>query len=133
MENIITKLKIWIEMFRQHMEANGYSKRTLKDYPLHLKCFVEYVSSIGLTDVNEINKEVIFNYQTYLYGSTSKRGKPISIETQYGRLVPLCSLFKFLVRKGYFLYDPTAMLELPKRKKNLPSRGSRIATSVIVG
>lgn len=120
MTDVITKLKIWIEMFRQHMESNGYSKRTVQDYPQQLKFFVEYVASIGLTDVNEITKEVIFNYQTYLYGYINKRGKAISLETQYGRLVPVCSLFRFLVRKGYFLYDPTSTLELPKRKKNLP-------------
>ncbi|OGS22178.1 MAG: hypothetical protein A2252_04210 [Elusimicrobia bacterium RIFOXYA2_FULL_39_19] len=120
MTDIITKLKIWIEMLKKHMEAMGCSKRTLKDYPEQLKFFVEYIASIGLADVNEITKDVILNYQAYLYGYINKRGKPISLETQYGRLTPLRTLFRFLVRKGYFLYDPTSTLEMPKRKKNLP-------------
>lgn len=55
----------------------------------------------------------------FLY-SCERKGKPLSLETQYARITPLKSFFRFLLKSNYILYDPTQEIELPKRKKNLP-------------
>lgn len=97
----------------------NYSAKTISDYLNQLQFFLRYLQNANLEELSQIDKEAIHQYQLYLYNNQAK-GKSLSLETQYARLVPLKTFFRWLVKRGYFLYDPTTQLELPKRKKNLP-------------
>ncbi len=97
----------------------NYSPKTISDYLNQLRFFVSYLQTAQIEELSGIDKETIHQYQLYLYGK-QRKDKPLSLETQYARLVPLKTFFRWLVKRGYFLYDPTTQLELPKRKKNLP-------------
>jgi integrase/recombinase XerD len=57
----------------------------------------------------------------YLYNSyKDTRGRPVTLDTQNAKLVTVRVFFQFLAKKGYFLYDPTSAITLPKRKVTLP-------------
>ena len=119
-ENQIGKLNLLILRFKEHMEQMNFSPRTVADYPQQLNFFVEYLKTTDIADINNITKETVHRYQVHLYNYKNKRGNALSLGTQYSRLVCLKSLFKFLVKQGYFLYDPTSTVELPKCKRDLP-------------
>ncbi|MBI5747667.1 MAG: tyrosine-type recombinase/integrase [Nitrospinae bacterium] len=118
-EEQINRVKLLIQRFREYMGMENFSQRTIGDYVNQLGFFIQYLQTTDIEEITQIDKELIHKYQMYLY-SYQKKGKPLSLETQYARLVPVKSLFRFLVKRGYFLYDPTSQIELPKRKKNLP-------------
>jgi len=105
-----------IAKFKEYMRSKGFSPRTIKDYPSQLNFFIRYLESCNIMQLNQITKEVILNYQMSLL----TQDKPISLETQYARLVVVKSFFRYLVKTNQILYDPASDLELPKRKKNLP-------------
>lgn len=118
-EESLTQLKLLLAKFKEYMEMENFSPRTIGDYLNQLKFFIEYLQTTDLQEISQIDKETIQKYQLYLY-SFQKEGKSLSLETQYARLVPVKSFFRYLVKTNYFLYDPTSEIELPKRKRNLP-------------
>ncbi len=118
-EESLTQLKLLLTRFKEYLEMENYSAKTISDYLNQLQFFPRYLQNANLEELSQIDKETIHQYQLYLYG-LQKKGKGLSLETQYARLVPLKTFFRWLVKRGYFLYDPTTQLELPKRKKNLP-------------
>jgi integrase/recombinase XerD len=118
-EESITQLKLLLARFKEHLEMENYSAKTISDYLNQLHFFPQYLQTTPLEELSQIDKETIHQYQLHLYNN-QRRGKSLSLETQYARLVPLKTFFRWLVKRGYFLYDPTTQLELPKRKKNLP-------------
>jgi len=123
-EESLTQLKLLLARFKEHLEMENYSPKTISDYLNQLQFFLRYLPTANVEELSQIDKETIHQYQLYLYNSpatkTSAGKQSLSLETQYARLVPLKTFFRWLVKRGYFLYDPTTQLELPKRKKNLP-------------
>ncbi len=105
-----------IAKFQHYMQAQNYSNRTVKDYRSQLGFFKRYLESEGIKSLNEIDRETIHKYQMSLLSC-----EPIiSLETQYSRIVPVKSLFRYLTKTNQTLYDPASDIELPKRKRNLP-------------
>jgi integrase/recombinase XerD len=119
-EEQIVKLKLLMVRFKEYMELSNYSARTIGDYLSQLQYFVRYIEASVLEDITQIDKETIYRYQMHLYNYKNKE-KPLSLETQSARMVAVKSFFRFLVKRGYYLYDPACDIELPKRKKNLPA------------
>jgi len=110
------KFSLLIAKFQEHMRAKDYSNRTIKDYGIQLKFFLKYLITREIRRINDIDKEITGSYQLSLVSQE----KPLSLETQYSRLVSLKSFFKYLACTNQILYDPSTDIELPKRKKNLP-------------
>ena len=54
------------------------------------------------------------------YRKHSKTGKALSVGTHVARLMAVKIFFRFLVREGFLMANPTAQLELPRRKTPLP-------------
>lgn len=119
-ESELNKLKLLILKFKEYMEMENFSERTINDYVYQLKYFLEYLIDKDIETILDINREIVYCYQMYLY-NYRKDKKPLSLETQYSRLVPLKSFYRYLAKQKYIVNDPTIDLELPKRKKNLPS------------
>jgi integrase/recombinase XerD len=105
-----------IAKFQEYMRVKDFSQRTIKGYTSQLGFFIKYLQTLKIDQVNQITKEIIYNYQLSLL----TQEKPISLETQLARLVALKSFFRYLAKTNQILQDPTIDLELPRTKKNLP-------------
>jgi len=112
---------LWIERFVSFMRKRNFSQRTLKDYTSHLCFFFRFLDSQFVEAVSQVTKDVLRDYQSYLY-YFERKGKKLSFDTQYSKLTVVKSFFRFLTREDYLPYNPAADLELPRRKKNLPRR-----------
>jgi len=109
-------LKRYIEQFKQYIKGLNYSPRTIGDYGMQLKFFAEYLRDQDIDQLQLINKEALRNYQSSLF----MRQPSISLETQYARLTAVKTFFRYLLKKNDVFYDPSAEIELPRRKKSLP-------------
>src|SRR5208337_1530894 len=47
-------------------------------------------------------------------------GEPLTFRTQYSRLVPVRSWFRWLVRNNHILHNPASDLDMPKIEQRLP-------------
>lgn len=110
---------LWLERFIAYMRKRNFSEKTIKDYSVHMNFFFRYLSGQHLEKISQITRDVIQDYQTYLY-YYEREGKKLSFGTQHSKLTTVKSFFRFLVKDDYLPYDPSANIELPKRRKNLP-------------
>jgi integrase/recombinase XerD len=103
------------------MEAVGFSQATVSEYLRCTKYFIEFAKGSGVEGINDVTKEVAHQYQMHLYGETNKTGgKRFALSTQQKMLITVKSFFKYLVKRGYMINDPTTSIELPKVEKYLP-------------
>ena len=95
-----------IARFKDYMRAKDFSQRTIKDYGLQLNFFTRCLDSCSITQLKDITREVIARYQLSLLS----QDKPLSLETQFARLVPVKSFFRYLTKTNQLLYDPASDL-----------------------
>jgi integrase/recombinase XerD len=58
--------------------------------------------------------------QRWLYHYRKANGQPLSFRSQYAKLSPVRSFFRYLAKENLILYNPASELELPKLEKRLP-------------
>lgn len=110
-----------IETFLRHLAAEGYAKRTIKDYRYNLGYFLHYLTNNQITSFSQVTSETILSYQDYIHHEYKPvRKKTISLGFQVNLLKVLKVLFRYLVREGTVLTDPTVTLKMPKLPKRLP-------------
>lgn len=114
------RFKLLTLRFKEYMETKEFSPRTIESYLDQLKFFFSYLETTPVKDISEITRETIHNYQMYLYYQKDGE-RPLALGTQYSRITALRTFFRYLLHENLILYDPTQEIELPKRRKNLPS------------
>jgi integrase/recombinase XerD len=110
---------LWNERFISYLKKLNVAERTVREYPYQLRFFFQFLSDNGIDLISQVTKGVIQEYQTYLY-YYEKKGRKFSFATQHCKLSVVKTFFRFLVREDYLPYDPSAAIELPRRKKLLP-------------
>ena len=106
--------------FLSHIEVRHYSPRTVSGFRDSLGLFVVWCEARGVTRPAEVTRPVLEAYQRHLFWRRKTDGMPLSNQTQYGRLVPIRGLFRFLVKQNRILANPASDLELPKVDQRLP-------------
>jgi integrase/recombinase XerD len=127
-EREILRVKHLTAQWLEHLEMENYSPCTIRDYAKVLRDFSRYLQTEDVGELASVTGETMYRYQLHVYQETYK-GKRLSLETQRGRLVAVRSFFRYLLRRGRVLSDPSSGLELPRQKKGLP-RGIMTAREV---
>lgn len=106
-----------MEGFLKYIEfEKRYSKHTLVSYKNDLNQFSAYLNTAyQITDVLEATYPIIRSWIAQL-GEEGLSAKSVN-----RKIATLRSYFKFLMRQGKILKDPTLKLKSPKVKKRLPS------------
>ena len=106
------------KLFLEHLELKGFTPRTRETYRSKLNQFLAYLAAKP-KKLLDLTGDDLQEYRTHLF-YREYRGKPLSLETQALQLSVLRMFFKFLAAQNLILIDPAAVLELPKRPRNLP-------------
>lgn len=102
------------------IEVRNYSPRTVVGFGASLAIFVDWCTERGVSRPAEVTRPVLERYQRHLFHRRKPDGTPLSNRTQYGRLVPVRGLFRFLVRQNRILSNPASDLEMPRVEHRLP-------------
>jgi integrase/recombinase XerD len=113
------KLDFLLLKFTEYMKANGFAERTIESYAQNVGYYTEYLKDIGIENIAEADQRVISDYQSRLYLQNYK-GKPLSASTRQLRLTCIRTFYRYLLKAGLAVYDPTANMDLPKTQKHLP-------------
>jgi integrase/recombinase XerD len=74
-----------------------------------------------VTQPAEVTKAVIERYQRWIHHyRNEKTGRAMSTGSQFVRIVPVRTFFKWAARQNHTLYNPASELDLPKMEKRLP-------------
>lgn len=113
LEQLVKDHLIWLE-------THNYAEKTVLIRTKYIGDFVEWCRYRELADIAKINRSVLEEYQRALFTQRQSNGKVLSFATQRNRLVPLRTLFRWLVRQDYLEHDPAALLEMPRMERRLP-------------
>jgi len=108
--------------YLEHLQIKGYAPRTVESFEAHLRFFLEYLDrETKVRDLTELTSEDLGAYQTWVYFSGGRRNpdRPLALATQSGRITTLRGFFRYLLKQGIILYDPSASLEAPRRGRSL--------------
>ncbi len=111
--------RVLLEQFKEWLEMRGLSARTIEEYPRDVKVFLCWLEKEGVLDVSEIRTQDLMGFQALLMKREWK-GKPLSARTIKKRMEEVRGFFRFLIKTGKLIRDPSAHLELPKAPKSLP-------------
>ncbi len=103
------------------MSVCGWSERTQESYKSYIRFFLNYlVNETDIKKINEIDSKTLSGFQTFLYHSETKQGKRLALSSQHNKLVSVRSFFHWLYESGVLLFDLSAALNLPKKRRGLP-------------
>jgi integrase/recombinase XerD len=115
----LDKYDILLLKFIEYLKVNGFAERSIPGYAHNVKLFLDYLKSLGINNITAADRRVLADYQTKVYLETH-RGKPLAPFTQQFRIVSLRAFYRYLLKAGAVLYDPTADLTLPQPPNQLP-------------
>jgi len=105
-----------IAQYVEYLKAKGFTKRSQEAYWCGARRFQSYLQNEGMGRFDQINRELILNYQMCLMNQ-----KPtLSLNTQRLALTILKHFMTYLVRKNYLLFNPATELEIPRKRERLP-------------
>lgn len=97
-----------LELFLSSKRLEGLSEKTLKDYEMELRLFIQK------------NNKAVVQIQTPDIRTYLASLKNVQTSTLGKKLTVLKSFFGWMVREEILLRDPTAKIKTPKKKKRLP-------------
>ncbi|MEM9051888.1 MAG: site-specific tyrosine recombinase XerC [Bacteroidota bacterium] len=118
--NRTRSIQHWIEYHLNRLKVKGYSEQTVYHRTKTLRYFKNFCSEANITDIQEVTRATVLNYQNYLYQYRKRDGKPLTLGTQAERLQALNSFFGDLTKAGILLFNPAADIEYPKKGDRLP-------------
>ncbi len=111
----------------QSLKVRNLAKRTIEARFFMLGKFFDYLQSRSAERIDTISKGIILDYQTELYQTINKRGRPNSVTYQNSMLSAVKGFMRFLKERDYIVRDPTLDISYGKQPKRLP-RGILTAT-----
>ena len=107
--------------YNEWMLARGWSERTHESYKSNVRFLLDYLSAeTSVRNLNEIDGKTLSGFQNFLYHSETKQGKRLALSSQHTKLVSVRSFFHFLYETDALFFDPSAALNLPKKRRGLP-------------
>ncbi len=110
----------YVRQFLDWSAAMGYSAATVELRVQMLRRFVAWCAERGLEKPQDITRPILERYRRFVYHSRKANHEPLSFITQYNRLSPLKSFFKWLAKENYLLANPASELDLPRLHRRLP-------------
>ncbi len=116
----IDRIRVLAAQFNQDREMEGFSKNTKEQTLWGLRYFYTFLKGRDEDTLHTITADTLHKYQIYLFNTVGLRGKPLSLTSQLHSLVSVRVFFRWMVRRGFVLADPTSAIALPKQKQPLP-------------
>lgn len=109
-----------VRRYRNQLLAQGASEHTVRGAKSALKQLEEFIATMDVTEVAQLNRDVLMRYREELAWRLTPKGTPLSVNSQLNLLGHITGFGRFLVAEGWLLADPSANLPHPKKPKRLP-------------
>ena len=111
---ISTQPALALQTFLEYLEVErNVSRLTIRNYTSYLKRFCVWLQDQGVTDLKELDQELVRKYRVYLARYIFKEGQTLSKRTQSYYTIAVRSWLKFLVKNDVLVLHPEK-IDLPK-------------------
>lgn len=108
-----------ITLYIAELKRKNYKQTSISYYEYVYSLFREYLNSISITNIIQIDKNVMNAFKNYIFIRKTKHGKPYDISTQQTIIHAVRHLFAFLVKDGYLPVSPARKMKVPKAEKKV--------------
>lgn len=116
------RLHLFFKRFLKHLEARGHTPRTLETYSWILGRFRRFLDEQDLETLEEVNPQVLAEYQTKILIKGRLDGGPLTGGSQSLLIGRLGLFFRYLVKQGHLLVNPAENLVVPRASRPPPRR-----------
>ena len=119
-KSAVGEIRRLIAQFKEHLEIQHYARRSVGGYVDRLKPLVAFLDGEEGGDIRGVTRDVLHRYQVHVFEHRGKDGRPWGLLTQSHFLTAARVFFRYLVKRGTLMSDPSSVLELPKQRDPLP-------------
>ncbi len=109
-----------ITAYIEYLKLLNHAPLTLVNLRQRLEAFITYLEEIGVTDLCNLTRAHLIDYQRYRKRFINRFGKHDSIAVQNHHLMAVKNFLAWLAKEGYLPHNPAARLELMKEPQRLP-------------
>lgn len=114
------QVKAAIAAYLNHLKLLGSAYYTIRSAKYGLARFVRFLEAEQISDIEQLNQDIIAEYQQELYFCLTAKGKPLTLRSQSQLLSVVKGFTRFLQEQDYLVVDPAKAIKLPKKPKRLP-------------
>lgn len=96
-----------------------FALRTASGYMRAVGAYLAWLADRGILLVDARTDDILA-YQADLLAARKKDGRPYSTADRIHRLSAIKTLYRFLCRRGFMLFDPSAAVDYPRAEIRLP-------------
>ena len=109
-----------LEAYLDYLKLLRRAQLTLVNLRQRLEAFISYLEEIGITDLRDVSRRHIIEYQRYRKQFINRFGRHDSIAVENRHFIAVRNFFRWLVKEGYLSHNPAAKMELLKEPQRLP-------------
>ena len=102
------------------MPKRTTSVSTIEIREEQLRYFLKWCEERAITKPRQLDRAILEGYQRSLFYYRKANGEPLATSSQHVRIVHLRHWMQWMLKQGHILYNPAALLELPRLEKRLP-------------
>lgn len=111
----------YLNDYLRHLSVSrGFAQGTIRGQKNILLHFFKFLTQREITSLAAVTEKLIQKYTLNLYDYRQENGRALSRETIRHRLTVVCLFFRFVVKRGVLLVNPTRNIIFPKKEKRLP-------------
>ena len=109
-----------IPVYLKHLKTLGRSPYTIRGAKYGLKDLAQFLEEEKAPCLEDLNNDVLYEYQQDLAFRLTAKGKLLSLRTQGQALSVVKAFTRFLKEHDYLIADPGEAIQLPRKPKRLP-------------
>jgi integrase/recombinase XerD len=114
------QVKAAVPAYLNHLKLLGCSYYTIRAAKYGLARFVRFLQAEQLGDIEDLNHDIVAEYQQELYFCLTAKGKPLTLRSQSQLLSTVKGFTRYLKEQDYLVNDPSEAIRMPKKPKRLP-------------
>jgi len=109
-----------MERYLHNLRVRNFSESSIDKHVRGLRRFSDYLSSVGITDLKDVSRKTVGDYQDHLFTLINRKGQVNSPTTRNQDLGVVKSFFHYLHVNDLLPADPAALISYARTDKPLP-------------
>ena len=109
-----------LQAYLDYLKLLRRAPLTLVNLQQRLEAFITYLEEVGITDLRDVSRRHIIEYQRYRKQFINRFGRHDSIAVENRHFIAVRNFLRWLVKEGYLSHNPAAKMELLKEPQRLP-------------
>jgi integrase/recombinase XerD len=108
------------EEYLKSLQVRNYSEYTIKYQRPLIEYFIDWSRERGITEPGEATRAILERYREHLFHYRKRNGNPLTIMSQYGRILVLRLWYRWMLRQHFVQNNPATDMEFPRLEQRLP-------------